>query len=93
MGNDPNPIPSKWGRLFPWGEGATAPEPNPCRVKLGHGPEGKTCKTCRWLLATSYRTNRTFYKCSFRGVTHGEGTDHRLKWGACGKYAEEEEEL
>lgn len=75
--------------LFPWSDD-TPLEPNPCRVRLGYGPEGKTCKTCRWLIATGYRTNRTFYKCTFRGVTHGQGTDHRLKWKACRKYMEEE---
>lgn len=63
------------------------PEPNPMRTKLGAGPEGKLCKTCRWLDCHQYGRRR-FYKCGFRGDTAGAATDHRLRWKACRKYAE-----
>jgi len=60
--------------------------PNPMVVRHGRGPEGASCKTCRHLVPTSHNTNRTYWKCDRRGMTHGQDTDHRLKWDACRLY-------
>ena len=60
--------------------------PNPMVVRHGPGPEGASCKTCRHLVPTSHNTNRTYWKCDRRGMTHGQDTDHRLKWDACRLY-------
>ena len=59
-------------------------EPNPCIFWFGKGPAGALCKTCANLIKHEY--NKIFYKCLKRGITHGPGTDHRVRWNACGKY-------
>jgi hypothetical protein len=62
-------------------------EPNPMVHLCGRGPEGETCRHCRHVIANPTRSRRTFYKCRKRGApTNGPGTDHRLKWRACGRF-------
>ena len=55
-------------------------------LKIGVGPEGKRCKTCKYLIKKQY--SNTYYKCHFRGNTNGPGTDHRINWQACSYYEE-----
>jgi hypothetical protein len=63
---------------------------NPAVEVWGAGPVGVTCATCLYL--TRMRNNSwTGYKCQKRGISHGAGTDHRLKWQACSKYEKESE--
>jgi hypothetical protein len=71
-----------------WMEGqATAPEAiNPCVRVFGRGAEGVTCKTCVHLFYHTY--SRRFWKCDLRVLTHGRGSDHRVRWPACGRYEE-----
>jgi len=62
-------------------------EPNPMIPKVGRGPEGERCKTCRFLYGKTF--SKTYYKCKWRGDTNGAGTDHRVNWNACAKYERE----
>lgn len=41
----------------------------------------QTCGNCKHL--TGHRRNRAWFKCGLLPVTHGAGTDIRLKWPAC----------
>jgi hypothetical protein len=50
-------------------------------TKLRLANNGETCGTCAHLFAHS--RNRTYYKCSIAGITHGAGSDIRLSWPAC----------
>lgn len=59
-------------------------EPNPCVRLYGRDAYGRTCATCRHLHAHAH--GRRYYKCDLRKETCGPGTDHRVKWSACGKY-------
>lgn len=45
-------------------------------------------EVCRDCVHCTYhdRYPRRWYKCLKRGVTHGEGTDHRISWPACGLF-------
>lgn len=62
-------------------------QPNPCIAIYGHGPDGATCKSCRHVWAKTY-AGTTYHKCDLRQNTNGAGSDHRLKWDACGRYKE-----
>lgn len=57
---------------------------NPCIALYGPDPMGRTCKTCKHLYLKQY--SGRYYKCDLRKNTNGPGTDHRVKWPACGKY-------
>lgn len=57
------------------------------RRVYGPGPEGKTCRTCRFLYRKR-RDSRTYLKCMMRIHTNGPGTDHKAGWLACAKYEE-----
>lgn len=57
---------------------------NPLLIRLGPGPEGATCGGCVHLFAKRYAG--TYHKCELRGDTNGPGTDHRVRWPACGRY-------
>jgi hypothetical protein len=57
---------------------------NPCIQSYGEGPAGTKCKTCKYLLY-KHQTKR-YYKCHFRYITSGPGSDHKINWPACGKY-------
>ena len=63
---------------------------NPMIRRHGRGPLGRRCKTCKHMTPTSYHSARTYWKCARRGFSHGQGTDHRLKWAACRLYEQEE---
>jgi hypothetical protein len=58
---------------------------NPMVRVHGYGPKGKQCKTCKHLISHRPGQNR-YYKCTLRGITHGPGTDHRVRWAACAMY-------
>lgn len=60
-------------------------DPNPMVRVWGYGNPEYRCKNCQFFLCEPYH-DKTYYKCEKRGVTHGEGTDHRLKWKTCGKF-------
>jgi hypothetical protein len=64
-------------------------QPNPMVFKHGSGPEGKRCKTCQHLVSQSIRTNRVYWKCERRSLSHCTASDHRQKWDACRLYEEE----
>lgn len=73
----------EWGEQpLPIGDIANNYNANPMVVLHGKGPAGATCRYCRHV---TYRSNgnRQYVKCSRRGITRGQGTDHRLKWDAC----------
>ena len=53
----------------------------------GPGPAGKTCKSCAFLINNGHGL-RAYYKCGKVPVTHGPGTDIRLKDPACFLYSE-----
>ena len=59
-------------------------DPNPCVVVHGHGPEGATCASCGSLVHGGTRGEHL--KCTLRGVSSSERTDHRAGWPACGRY-------
>jgi hypothetical protein len=61
-------------------------DPNPCVRAFGVGPAGKKCGDCNRLAVRVFAKN--YYKCTLRQVTAGPGTDHRVGWKACAKYAE-----
>ena len=62
----------------------------PARVQVmfrrhGRAPEGTKCKDCKFLHGYLYHTV-TYYKCTKYGVSHGQATDWRLKYPACGRF-------
>ena len=57
---------------------------NPMIRVYGKGPEDKRCKHCHFLYGKQYA--KIYYKCSFRGDTNGQGTDHKVNWPTCGKF-------
>lgn len=62
--------------------------PNPCVRLYGFSKDRKkTCRECVHLYGVG--KSRTYYKCSFRKFTHGPGSDHRVRWPACGKFSTE----
>jgi len=63
-------------------------DPNPMVIHHGRGPDDARCKTCRHIFPHDFH-NRRYWKCEWRGVSSGSGTDHRLKWNACRLYEEE----
>ena len=75
--------------ILPIGDIANNYSPNPMVRRHGPGPEGKTCKTCRRMVAGPGEHQRTYWKCERRGISAGQGTDHRMKWPACRLYEEE----
>ena len=50
----------------------------------GTFPDIGTCGDCAH--AVAHTRNRTWWKCSKFAITHGPGTDIRLKWPACNYY-------
>ena len=63
---------------------------NPCIDVWGPGPEGKQCGTCAFFAKGVYQATM-LYKCKKRGMTHGAGTDHKVRYPACAKYEERQE--
>lgn len=61
-------------------------KPNPCIRAYGLGPDGKICGQCHLLRSHSFA--KTYHKCSLRGDTRGAGTDHLVRWPACGKFVD-----
>lgn len=62
-----------------------APKSNPMLAIYGAGPSDKHCAGCEHLFVKFWAGK--YYKCALRGNTNGAGTDHRVRWPACGKYA------
>ncbi len=58
---------------------------NPMLVAYGPGPEGARCGTCVQFDVQGGVAGR-YFKCRLRGITSGPGTDHRVRWPACGRY-------
>ncbi len=51
----------------------------------GPGPDGATCKTCRFLLNNG-KNHHNYFKCGKSKVTNGPGSDIRLRDRACFLY-------
>ena len=51
---------------------------------VGSGPNGETCKTCRFSYAREF--SQRYWKCALVKATRGEGTDIRIKWAACSQW-------
>ena len=66
------------------------PEPNPMARKFGRLNTWRTCQACRFLHRTEHH-DKKYYKCFWRGESHGAGTDHRVGWFACKKFEENSE--
>lgn len=52
----------------------------------GTGPDGETCKTCDH----SYKrdgNSKSYWKCDLVQATSGTGTDIRISWPACHRWA------
>ena len=52
------------------------------RHAQGSGPAGETCGTCANLVRVRYH-DKQYFKCGLVTMTHGPGTDIRLKDAAC----------
>lgn len=61
-----------------------AHQENPCVALYGRDPMGRSCQFCTHIYVKRY--SKAYYKCDLRKDTNGYGTDHRLKWPACGRY-------
>lgn len=57
---------------------------NPMLAVYGVGPVDAQCRDCMHLRVKEWAGR--YFKCLLRGDTNGPGTDHRLRWPACGKY-------
>lgn len=68
--------------------------PNPCIALHGPGPEGRQCKDCCHLV--HFRQAASWYKCELRTGKQSRwgsvGTDHKVRWSACGKFEEAKNE-
>jgi hypothetical protein len=64
-------------------------DPRPWRLRVMHQmygvTEGQTCKTCIHLIVIQ-KGNR-YYKCDLTTITAGPGSDWRVGWAACGRWA------
>lgn len=58
----------------------------------GPGPTKAICKHCNLLLSSYGHTAKTYYKCTLSKMTHGPGTDWRVRWPACGAFETKETE-
>lgn len=75
--------------------GSTAPKAHIVNVRRGLHPfglrltntEGATCGNCRFHVTHSQSS--AWHKCSLMNMTHGPGTDLRVKWRGCEKWDEE----
>jgi hypothetical protein len=63
---------------------------NPMLRVYGAGPEGAKCGSCAHLRVKELAGR--YFKCALRGDTNGPGTDHRVRWPACSKFEERQEE-
>ena len=57
-------------------------------MRAVHGElNGRFCGDCvHFIQLGSYARN--YYKCEKSKLTHGDGTDWRMKWPACGKFSD-----
>ena len=64
--------------------------PKPIRqMHAMHGPRvGEVCGHCRHLIRIHPGQN-TYPKCDLTAITHGPGTDWRVRWPACGRFEED----
>jgi hypothetical protein len=56
----------------------------PYWIDLGKGPEGKTCKTCQYLVRTEY--SKVYFKCGTWKITAGPGTQIATTDPCCIRY-------
>lgn len=56
----------------------------PWWMLIGNGPEGATCKTCKFLRRVVHA--KTYLKCGKQTITSGPGTDIHAKDPACRLY-------
>jgi hypothetical protein len=59
----------------------------PYWIDLGKGPEGRTCKTCHYLVRTEYA--KVYFKCGTWKITGGPGTQIATTDQACARYQRE----
>jgi hypothetical protein len=54
----------------------------------GTGPEGETCKTCKYKVSCGHYGGKHYLKCELRKATwtNGEGTDILARSPACSKW-------
>lgn len=57
--------------------------------RIGSGPAGETCGTCRHAVRVSYHDSK-YTKCELVKAywTHGAGSDIKLRWAACRAWEE-----
>jgi hypothetical protein len=79
--------------MNPWDEWLSEVEIKPVlperireMLKVYGTKEGKTCKTCKYLLR--YYQSARWMKCKKSYITGGNGTDWKAGWPACGKHEE-----
>lgn len=61
-----------------------AAEKNPMARAQGYFDGETKCKKCKFLCY--HQASKRYYKCRKRGISKGEGTDHRVNWVACKLY-------
>ena len=61
-----------------------AHNPNPLVGIYGPGPLGRHCYDCKRLFV--HECSKRYYKCELRKFTNGPGSDHKMRWDACGKF-------
>lgn len=57
----------------------------------GSGPEGETCKSCKNSYIHHRQNGKNWWKCALLKPTHGAATDLRLKWTACNRWEQLDE--
>jgi hypothetical protein len=72
--------------ILPIGDITNNSDVNPMIRKHSRGPEGMFCGGCVHMVRGPGGHTRTYWKCDRRGITNGQGTDHRMKWSACRLY-------
>jgi hypothetical protein len=67
-------------------------EPHGYAAPPGTGPDGKTCRDCRYKQTQSNTGAKSWIKCELRRATwtHGPGTDIRASSPACAKFTAKE---
>ena len=61
----------------------------PYWIDLGKGPDGRTCKTCHYLVRTQYA--KVYFKCGTWKITAGPGTQIATTDPCCSRYQMKED--
>ena len=56
----------------------------PYWIDVGKGPDGRTCKTCQYLVRTQYA--KVYFKCGTWTITGGPGTQIATTDFCCSRY-------